>query len=111
MARKKSRESYIETELVYAYAKTNRLADLEEFISGPNHAQIQQIGDRCFDNGMFESAKILFNNISNFAKLAVTLVRLGEYQGAVDAARKANSTKTWKEVWFYSLFCVSHTQS
>lgn len=43
MARKKSRESYIETELVYAYAKTNRLADLEEFISGPNHAQIQQV--------------------------------------------------------------------
>lgn len=43
MARKKSRESYIETELVYAYAKTNRLTDLEEFISGPNHAQIQQV--------------------------------------------------------------------
>lgn len=45
MARKKSRESYIETELVYAYAKTNRLTDLEEFISGPNHAQIQQVVD------------------------------------------------------------------
>lgn len=57
-----------------------------------------QIGDRCFDNEMFEAAKILFNNISNFAKLSVTLVRLGEYQGAVDAARKANSTKTWKQV-------------
>ena len=57
-----------------------------------------QIGDRCFDNGMFEAAKILFNNISNFAKLSVTLDRLGEYQGAVDAARKANSTKTWKQV-------------
>uniref|UniRef100_A0A0N5AMW6 Clathrin heavy chain n=1 Tax=Syphacia muris TaxID=451379 RepID=A0A0N5AMW6_9BILA len=100
MARKKSRESFIETELVYAYAKTNRLTDLEEFISGPNHAQIQQVGDRCFEDGMFEAAKILFNNISNFAKLAVTLVRLGEYQGAVDAARKANSTKTWKQVCF-----------
>ncbi|KAM3722637.1 putative clathrin heavy chain [Dirofilaria immitis] len=100
MARKKSRESYIETELVYAYAKTNRLADLEEFISGPNHAQIQQIGDRCFESGMYEAAKILHNNISNFAKLSVTLVRLNEFQGAVDAARKANSTKTWKQVCF-----------
>ncbi|ETN80473.1 hypothetical protein NECAME_09145 [Necator americanus] len=100
MARKKSRESYIETELVYALAKTGRLSELEDFISGPNHAQIGQIGDRCFDNGMFEAAKILFNNISNFAKLSVTLVRLGEYQGAVDAARKANSTKTWKQVCF-----------
>ncbi len=41
MARKKTRETFIETELVFAFAKTNRLADLEEFISGPNHAQIQ----------------------------------------------------------------------
>ncbi|CAO4370286.1 unnamed protein product [Caenorhabditis nigoni] len=100
MARKKSRESYIETELVYALAKTGRLTELEEFIAGPNHAQIGQIGDRCFDNGMYDAAKILFNNVSNFAKLSVTLVRLGEYQGAVDAARKANSTKTWKQVCF-----------
>jgi clathrin heavy chain len=38
MARKKARETFIETELIYAYAKTNRLAELEEFISGPNHA-------------------------------------------------------------------------
>ncbi|CAK9299457.1 unnamed protein product [Gordionus sp. m RMFG-2023] len=100
MARKKSRESFIETELVYAYAKTNRLTDMEEFISGPNHAQIQQIGDRCFQNKMYEASKLLFNNVSNFAKLAITLVHLGEYQGAVDSARKATSTKTWKEVCF-----------
>lgn len=57
-----------------------------------------QVGDRCFDAEMYEAAKVLFSNVSNFAKLAVTLVRLGEYQGAVDAARKANSTKTWKQV-------------
>lgn len=45
MARKKARESFIESELIYAYARTNRLADLEEFISGPNHADIQKV--RC----------------------------------------------------------------
>ena len=45
MARKKARESYIESELIYAYARTNRLADLEEFISGPNHADIQKVGE------------------------------------------------------------------
>ena len=98
MARKKARETFIETELVFAYAKTNRLADLEEFISGPNHANITQVADRCFDNKMYEPAKLLYNNVSNFARLAITLVHLGEYQGAVDSARKANSTRTWKEV-------------
>jgi len=100
MARKKARETFIETELVFAYAKTNRLADLEEFISGPNHANITQVADRCFDYKMYEPAKLLYNNVSNFARLAITLVHLGEYQGAVDGARKANSTKTWKEVCF-----------
>lgn len=45
MARKKSRDSFVETELIFAFAKTNRLAELEEFISGPNHAQIQQVSD------------------------------------------------------------------
>ena len=49
---------------------------------------------------MYDAAKILYNNISNYAKLAVTLCYLGDYQGAVDSARKANSTKTWKEVNF-----------
>lgn len=57
-----------------------------------------QVADRCFDNKMYEAAKLLYNNVSNFARLAITLVHLGEYQGAVDSARKANSTKTWKEV-------------
>jgi clathrin heavy chain len=100
MARKKARECYIESELIYAYARTSRLADLEEFISGPNHADIQKIGDRCFTDGMYEAAKLLYNNVSNFARLAITLVYLKEFQGAVDGARKANSTRTWKEVCF-----------
>lgn len=100
MARKKARESYIESELIYAYARTGRLADLEEFVSGPNHADIQKIGDRCFSDGMYDAAKLLYNNVSNFARLAITLVHLKEFQGAVDGARKANSTRTWKEVCF-----------
>jgi hypothetical protein len=40
------------------------------------------------------AAKLLYNNISDFARLAISLVHLGEYQGAVDSARKANSTRT-----------------
>lgn len=47
---------------------------------------------------MYEAAKLLYNNVSNFGRLASTLVHLGEYQAAVDGARKANSTRTWKEV-------------
>lgn len=52
---------------------------------------------------MYDAAKLLYNNVSNFGRLASTLVHLGEYQAAVDGARKANSTRTWKEVWLYIL--------
>jgi clathrin heavy chain len=107
MARKKARETFIETELIYTYAKTNRLAELEEFISGPNHAQILVVGDRCFDDKIYEAAKILYNNVSNYAKLSITLCYLGDFQGAVEGARKANSTRSWKEVCFA---CVEHNE-
>ncbi|RCI04960.1 hypothetical protein CU098_004297 [Rhizopus stolonifer] len=98
MARKQSREPFIETELLYAFAKTDRLIDLENFLASPNIAQIQEVGDRCFRSALFEAAKILFSSISNHASLAQTLVHLKDYQGAVDCARRANSTKVWKEV-------------
>jgi len=36
----------VDTELVYALAKTNKLGELEEFISTPNSANINTAGDR-----------------------------------------------------------------
>lgn len=98
MARKKVKDSLIDTTVIFAYARTNRLSELEEFISGPNVAQVQVVGDQCFDSGFFEAARLLFSNIGNFARLASALVRLKRYQEAVEAARKASYTKTWKEV-------------
>eukprot|EP00002_Diphylleia_rotans_P040222 TRINITY_DN948_c0_g2_i1.p1 TRINITY_DN948_c0_g2~~TRINITY_DN948_c0_g2_i1.p1 ORF type:complete len:1703 (-),score=450.85 TRINITY_DN948_c0_g2_i1:468-5576(-) len=98
MARKKLKDGHIETELIYSFAKTNELSDLEEFISGPNIAEIQGVGDRCFDEGLYEAAKLLYTNISNHGRLASALVKLHQYAAAVEAARKANSVRTWKEV-------------
>ncbi|KAE8723368.1 Clathrin heavy chain 1 [Hibiscus syriacus] len=100
MVRKKVKEPKVDSELIYAYAKTDRLGEIEEFILMPNVANLQNVGDRLFDEALYEAAKIIFGLISNWAKLAVTLVRLKQFQGAVDAARKANSAKTWKEVCF-----------
>ena len=97
MARGKVKERAID-ELIYAYAKCDKLADLEEFVASPNVADIQTIGDRCFDAAMYEAAKVLFNNISNNAKLASCFVHLEQYREAVEAARKANAIRTWKEV-------------
>jgi len=98
MARKKVKESHIDSTLLYAYAKCDNWVAMEEFISSPNVAQIQGIGDRCYNEGMYSAGKVLFTSISNWSRLASCLVHLGEFQQAVDAARKANSARTWKEV-------------
>ncbi|KAF7816495.1 clathrin heavy chain 1 [Senna tora] len=100
MVRQKAKEPKVDSELIYAYAKIDRLSDIEEFILMPNVANLQNVGDRLYDEALYEAAKIIFAFISNWAKLAITLVKLKQFQGAVDAARKANSSKTWKEVCF-----------
>ncbi|XP_020680390.1 clathrin heavy chain 1 [Dendrobium catenatum] len=100
MVRQKVKEPKVDSELIYAYAKIDRLGDIEEFILMPNVANLQNVGDRLYDAELYEAAKIIFAFISNWAKLASTLVKLKQFQGAVDAARKANSSKTWKEVCF-----------
>lgn len=98
MARKTAREPAIDTELAYAYAKTDRLHDMEEFLSMTNVADILQVGEKCFEDELYQAAKLLFSSISNWARLATTLIYLGENQAAVDAARKAGNTQVWKQV-------------
>lgn len=103
MARKTMQENLVDTELIYAYAKTNNLTELEVFVSGPNVANIQTIGDRCFSEGLYQAAKILFISINNNSKLALCHIHLEEYREAVEAAKAANNVSTWKAVCFACL--------
>lgn len=98
MARKTAREPEIDTELAYAYAKTDRLHDMEEFLSMTNVADVLKVGEKCFEDELYQAAKLLFSAISNWARLATTLIYLGENQAAVDAARKAGNTQVWTQV-------------
>jgi len=98
MARRTAREPKIDTELAYAYAKTDRLHDMEEFLSMTNVADVLVVGEKCFEDELYQAAKLLFGSISNWARLATTLIYLGENQAAVDAARKAGNTQVWKQV-------------
>ena len=98
MARKTVREPPIDTGLAFCYARTNQLGELEALLRGTNVADIEVSGDKAYAEGYHEAAKIFFTSISNWAKLATTLVHLEDYQAAVECARKANSTKVWKQV-------------
>jgi clathrin heavy chain len=93
MARKTLREPKIDTELAHAYAKTDRLHDMEDFLSMTNVADILEVGEKCFNDELYQAAKLLFSSISNWARLATTLIYLGENQAAVESARKAGNTQ------------------
>ena len=92
MARKLFSEPRIDTEFAYAYAKTDRLHDKEDFLSMTNVADILKVGEKCFEDELYQ-AKLLFTSISNWARLANTLIYLGENQAAVESARKARNTQ------------------
>lgn len=103
MARKSLQENVLDTELIYAFAKTNNLTELEKFVTGPNVANILNIGDRCYDEGLYQAAKIIFTSINNNSKLALCHINLEEYRDAVKAATDANNVSTWKAVCFACL--------
>lgn len=93
MARKTLREPVIDTELAFAYARTDRLHDMQEFLAMTNVADQLSAGEKAFEAGLYEAARLLFSSISNWARLATTLIYLNENQAAVDAARKAGNTQ------------------
>eukprot|EP00172_Hildenbrandia_rubra_P003693 Plantae.Rhodophyta-Hildenbrandia_rubra.ctg6205.p1 GENE.Plantae.Rhodophyta-Hildenbrandia_rubra.ctg6205~~Plantae.Rhodophyta-Hildenbrandia_rubra.ctg6205.p1 ORF type:complete len:1699 (+),score=311.37 Plantae.Rhodophyta-Hildenbrandia_rubra.ctg6205:5143-10239(+) len=90
----------VDTEIVYAFCKAHRLTEVEEFIGLPNAANLEEVGDRCYEEELYPAAKLLFSATSNYAKLAPVLVKMGDFQSAVETARKADRVRTWRIVCF-----------
>jgi clathrin heavy chain len=98
MARKTLREPAVDTAMAFSFARLDQLPELEDFLRSANVANVEASGDKAYEEGYHQAAKIFFTSISNWAKLATTLVHLEEYQNAVDCARRANNVKVWKQV-------------
>ncbi|KAI1134523.1 clathrin heavy chain [Hypoxylon sp. FL0543] len=98
MARKTLREPPIDTALAFCYARLDQLGELEDFLRGTNVANVEESGDKAAQEGFHQAAKIFYTSISNWSKLATTLVHLEDYQAAVECARKANNIKVWNQV-------------
>ncbi|KAI1110847.1 clathrin heavy chain-like protein [Nemania sp. NC0429] len=98
MARKTLREPPIDTALAFCYARLDQLAELEDFLRATNVANIEESGDKAASEDLHQAAKIFYTSISNWSKLATTLVYLEDYQAAVECARKANNIKVWNQV-------------
>lgn len=98
MCRQTLREPVVDSALALSFARVDKLTELEDFLNAANVANIEESGDKAYEEGLHQAAKIFYTAISNWAKLATTLVYLEEYQNAVECARKANNIKVWKQV-------------
>lgn len=104
MARTTTKSPVIDTELLFAYAKLNQVHEIESFIAESNSADIQKVADKCFHHKLFEAAKVFYTRIKSNGRIASCLVHLKQYAQAIDAARKANNIRTWKEI---SIACIA----
>jgi len=102
MARKQLKEQVIDSELIFSFAKCGEkyVADLENFISEPNQADIMQVGDKCMEHSLYYAAKVLYQKYGNNQKLARAYVMLREFNSAYEAAKKADIPKVWKQVCY-----------
>ena len=71
MCRKSLREPLVDSSLALCYARVDKLHDLEDFLNMTNVADIEDCGDKAYEEGLHQAAKVFFSNISNWAKLAV----------------------------------------
>jgi len=100
LCKEETKDMMVETELLYCYAKLKKLDEIENFLKSANCANLVTVADKCFNEEMYGAAKILYSNLNNYMKLAKCLIKLKDFKGAVEAAKKANSTSIWKEVTF-----------
>ena len=96
MCRNKLKDVNIDSSLAYSYAKLNRNAELESLIQGSNSVDFQRVGDRCFDSQLYEAAKVLFVALNNNAKIASCLVRLKQFNKAIESAQKVMAGREWE---------------
>lgn len=101
------KEVLVDSELLYAYAKLKKTTEMTKFINSTNTASLQMIGDRLYKEEEYDMAKILYSHIPNNQKLTYCYLKLKEYSLAIEAAKKAKSPKTWKEV---NYVCVKEKQ-
>ncbi|KAA8492928.1 Clathrin heavy chain 1 [Porphyridium purpureum] len=91
----------VDTEIVVGLARCDRLTEVEEFLSMPNHsADLDEAGERCLAQDLLKAAKLLFSATNSYGRLAVVLVKLRDFAGAAESARKSNKVATWRSVCF-----------
>jgi clathrin heavy chain len=108
MARQFKKDKLIDGELVYSLSKCGKFAELESLLVQANISDLGNIADRLYDERIYEPARILYDHVGNNSRLASCYVNLKQYPQALAAAKKANSSRCWKEVCFACVKAGEH---
>lgn len=100
MVCKQDHENEMEDHLIYAYAQIGSLTNITGFISTPNHVNLEECANRCFNDFLYNAAEILYRHAENFSGLAKTLVQLKKFRLAVGLALRTGSLETVELVCF-----------
>jgi len=90
----------VDTEIVYGLCRCKKLHEVQEFLTGRNECDIEDVAERCYDEENWPAAKLLYTLSSNWARLAHVLCELGEFEAALEAAKKAKKLEVWKFLCF-----------
>lgn len=55
------KDTAVDNSLGYCYANLGKVNELEELLGDSNSVDVMRVGDRCYDNQMFEPARVLYS--------------------------------------------------
>jgi len=61
MARDNMKDMAVDNSLAYCYANLAKVSELEDLLADSNSVDVLRVGDRCFDNSMYEPARVLYS--------------------------------------------------
>lgn len=110
----------VDSDFAYALAKTEQWSALDSLLKQSRTCNFQRVGDTLFEEGQaassdvesraaFQAAKIFFSKAPNHAKLTACHLKLGDNLAAVDAAKRAGSSKAWTDVVLAAIECSDFT--
>lgn len=92
-------ELLIDIVFVFCYVCFDQFFEFEDFFCGINVVNIEEFGDKVYEEGLYEVFKIFYSSIFNWVKFVIIFVYLGDYQVVVDCVCKVNNIKVWKQVY------------
>lgn len=76
MCREGVKDTAIDNSLAFCFANLSQSNELEDLLADSNSVDVLRVGDRCFEEAMYEPARVLYSQTQNNSKIASCLIKL-----------------------------------